>query len=116
MVHNSLVYQLSDSTEAVIQRRIEGIQRMIKIHNSPNQGEEEEEEQEEEPAIKINPAMKRHWESERKILRDADKLREILKVREEEYEKAEGSEDIKRLVPEIEMLQFVLFLVCREER
>jgi len=37
-------------------------------------------------------------------------------VREEEYEKAEGSEDIERLVPEIEMLQFVLFLVCREER
>jgi len=108
MVHNSLVYQLSDSTEAVIQRRIEGIQRMIKIHNSPNQGEEEEE-QEEEPAIKINPAMKRHWESERKILRDADKLREILKVREEEYEKAEGSEDIKRLVPEIEMLSLYCF-------
>jgi hypothetical protein len=81
MVHNSLVYQLSDSTEAVIQRRIEGIQRMIKIHNSPNQGEEEEE-QEEEPAIKINPAeetlgirekdssrcrqVKRDFESERR--------------------------------------------------
>jgi hypothetical protein len=42
MAHNSLVYRSSSSTEAVIQRRIEGIQKMIKIHNSP-QGEEEKE-------------------------------------------------------------------------
>ena len=66
--------------------------------------------------IQINPAMKKHWVSEIKILRDAprdaNKL-EILKVKEDEYEKAEDSEDIERLVPEIEMLKFVLFLVCR---
>jgi hypothetical protein len=67
--------------------------------------------------IEINPAMKRHWESEIKILRDAprdpEKLRGILKVKQQEYEKAQDREDIERLVPEIEMLKFVLFLVCR---
>ena len=74
-------------------------------------------EEEQEPVIEINPAMKRHWESEIKILRDAprdaEKLEEILKVKQEEYEKATDSKDIERLVPEIEMLKFVLFLVCR---
>jgi hypothetical protein len=113
MVHDSLVYRSSSSTEAVIQRTIEGIQRMISVNNN-SQGEEEEEE---EPAIKINPAMKRHWESEIKILRDAPrdphKLGEILKAKQAEYEKATGSEDIERLVPEIEMLRFVFFLVRR---
>ena len=69
-------------------------------------------EEEQEPVIEINPAMKRHWESEIKILRDAPrdphKLGEILKVKQKEYEKAEDSEDIERLVSEIEMLKFVL--------
>jgi hypothetical protein len=32
-----------------------------------------------------------------------------LKVKQEEYEKAEVSEDIERLVKEIEMLKLVLF-------
>jgi hypothetical protein len=62
--------------------------------------------------------MKRHLESEIKILRDAPrdekKLRVILKANQEEYEKAEDSEDIERLVPEIQMLKFGLFLVCRD--
>jgi PleD family two-component response regulator len=118
MVHNSLVYRSSSSTEAVIQRTIEGTQRLIKIHNSP-QGEGDEEEGEQEPVIQINPAMKKHWESEIKILRDAppdaEKLREILKVKQKEYDKAKDREDIERLVPEVEMLKFVLFLVCRNE-
>ena len=35
MIHDSLVYQPSSSTEeAVIQRTIEGIQRMISINNN----------------------------------------------------------------------------------
>jgi hypothetical protein len=113
MVHNSLVYRSSSSTEAVIQRTIEGIQRLIKIHNSP-QGEGDEEE-EQEPVMQINPAMKRHGESQIKILRDAPRdekrLKEILKVKEDEYEKATLAEEIQPLVTEIEMLQFVLFLV-----
>ena len=62
---------------------IEGAQRMIRINNS----------QEEEPEIiKINPAMKRHFELEIKILqnapRDEDKLRELLKLKEKENEQA----------------------------
>ena len=116
MDHDSLVYQPSSSTEAVIQRTIEGIQRMISINNS-SQGEEEGVRTGKELAIEISLAMKRHWESEIKILRDAprqpEKLREILKVKQEEYEKATDSEDIERLVPEIEMIKFVLYLVCR---
>jgi PleD family two-component response regulator len=117
MVHNSLVYRSSSSTEAIIKRTIEGIQRLIKIHNSP-QGEGDEEEEEQEPVTQTNPAMKRHWESEIKILQDAprnaDKLREILKVKQKEYDKATDRENIERLVSEIEMLKFVLFLVCRK--
>jgi hypothetical protein len=46
--------------------------------------------------------MRRHWESEIKILRDAprepEKLREILKVKQEEYEIAEDSEDIESII------------------
>jgi hypothetical protein len=92
---------------------------MISVNNNNNsQGPEEDGATTgKEPAIKISLAMKRHWESEIKILRDAprepDKLREILKVKQREYEKAMNREDIERLVPEIEMLKFVLFLVCR---
>jgi hypothetical protein len=116
MDHNSLVYQSSSSTEAVIKRTIEGIQRMISINNSQAQKEEEKGDN---SAVKINPVMKKHWESEIKILqgapRDADKLREILKAKQEEYEEAADSEDIERLVPEIEMLKFVLFLVSRNK-
>jgi hypothetical protein len=40
---------------------------------------------------------------------------EILKAKQKEYEKATDREDIERLVPEIEMLKFVLFLVCRDD-
>jgi hypothetical protein len=51
-----------------------------------------------ETVIQINPAMDRHWESEIKILREAPrdekKLREILKVKQKEYEKATNREDI----------------------
>jgi hypothetical protein len=36
-----------------------------------------------------------------------------LKAKQKEYEKAEDSEDIERLIPEIEMLKFVLHLVYR---
>jgi hypothetical protein len=62
--NDGLVYPLPDSTEAVIQRMTEGIQRMIKPYES-KEGEEGK------AVIQINPAMKRHWESEIKILRDS---------------------------------------------
>ena len=70
--------------------------------------------------IEISLAAKKHWELEIKILREAPrdpaKLREILKAKQKEYEKAQDSEDIERLIPEIEMLKFVLFLVSRNKR
>ena len=75
-----MVDTIDDSTEVVIQKMIEGAQRMIKVNNS--QGEESE--------IKINPAMKRHFELEIKTLqnapRDEAKLRELLRLKEKEDE------------------------------
>jgi hypothetical protein len=110
-----LVYPLPDSTELVIQRTIEGIQRMIRPYESKDEAEEETT----KAVIQTNPAMKRHWKSEIKILRDSPrdekKLEQILNVKQEEYDKAMNRENIERLVPEIEMLKFVLFLVCRNE-
>jgi hypothetical protein len=111
-----LVNSILDSPEVIIQRTIEGIQRMISLRN--NQGEEEKGRRTTtEPVIEISLTSKRHWELQIRTLqeapRDADKLRKILKAKQKEYEKAEDSEDIERLVPETEMLKFVLFLVCR---
>jgi hypothetical protein len=48
--------------------------------------------------------------------RDPDILRQILKAKQKEYEKAQDSEGTERLIPEIEMLKFVLFLICRNDR
>ncbi len=88
-----------DSTEVLIQRTIDGIQRMISIHNK-NQGEGEKEKEgatttttttTTEEVIEISLAAKRHWELQIRTLqeapRDPDKLREILKEKQEEYEK-----------------------------
>jgi hypothetical protein len=67
----------------------------------------------------INPIMKRHLELEIKTLqnapRDEDKLRELLKLKEKENEKATHIEDTQRLVTEIEMLKVVLYLVSRKQ-
>jgi hypothetical protein len=107
----------NSDTELVIQRAIEGIQRMIKSYASHD---DDDKATATKAAIEINPAMKKHWESEIKILREAPrdekKLREILKVKQKEYDKAKDRENIKRLVPEIEMLEFVLFLVCHRDQ
>jgi hypothetical protein len=101
----------SSAPEVVIQRTIEGIQRMIGLHN--NEGEQEKGITTEAP-IQISLAAKRHWQSEIKVLREAprdpEKLTEILKVKQKQYEKAKDSEDIERLIPEIEMLKFVLYV------
>lgn len=79
-----------------------------------------EEEKAKKAVITISAATRKHCELKIKILqdspRDADKLRQILKAKQEEYEEAEDSQDIERLIPEIEMLQFVLFLVCRDAK
>jgi hypothetical protein len=53
-----LVCSIHDSTvEVAIQEMIEAAQRMIRINYNDSQ-------QEQEPEVKINPAMKRHFELE----------------------------------------------------
>jgi tRNA A37 N6-isopentenylltransferase MiaA len=75
--------------------------------------------QEESEITRINPVMKRHFELEIETLqnapRDEDKLRELLKLKEKENEKATHIEDTQRLVREIEMLKVVLYLVSRKQ-
>ena len=115
-----MVYSIYHSTtESLIQRTIEGIQRMISLHKNEGEGEKEGATTTKE-VIEISLAAKRHWELQIRTLQDAprdpENLRQILKIKQEEYEKAEESEDIERLVPEIEMLKFLLFLICRNER
>ena len=69
MVENNndgLVYLLPDSSEVIIQRMIDGIQRMISVNNN-SQGEEEVNGAvtgKELTTIEISLAMKKHWESE----------------------------------------------------
>jgi hypothetical protein len=48
--------------------------------------------------------------------RDESKLREILEKKEREYQRAEDGKVIERLVTEIEMLKYVLFLVRKHGR
>ncbi len=82
--------------------------------------------EEEEAAARLaiimnNPATENHFELQIKTLQDAprdpDKLRELLKIKQRQYEKATVAEEIQQsLVTEIEMLQFVLFLMVRNER
>jgi hypothetical protein len=48
---------LPDSSELVIQRSIDGIQRMIRPYESKGEAEETTK----TAVIEINPAMKRHW-------------------------------------------------------
>ncbi len=68
----------------------------------------------------INPAMRRHLESEIKTLqntpRDADKLRKLLELKQRQKDEAMHIEDKQRLVTEIEMLKLVLYLVCRKQQ
>jgi hypothetical protein len=90
MVDNSnFVYSVSDSTELLIQRTIKGIQKMIRPYGSKGEAEQITK----AAVIEINPAMKRHWKSEIKILRDAprepDKL-ELLKSKQRQYEEAKN--------------------------
>ena len=45
--------------------------------------------------------------------RDAAKLRKLLEIKRRQKEEADHIEDTQRLVTEIEMLKFVVYLVCR---
>jgi hypothetical protein len=68
----------------------------------------------------INPAIKRHLELEIKTLqnapRDADKLEQLLRIKQRQKEEAMYMEDTQRLVTAIEMLRVVLYLVRRDAR
>ncbi len=98
--------------EKAIKKTIDGIQAMLNPLNMTPQEEKEK------VVIKISEATQKHFELQIRTLRDAPrdpgKLREILKVKQEDCEKADDSEYIERLVTEIEMLKFVLFLVNRD--
>jgi hypothetical protein len=65
----------------------------------------------------MNPVMKKHLELQIETLqnapRDADKLRQLLKMKVRQKEEATHIEDTERLVTEIEMLKVVFYLVCR---
>jgi len=99
----------NSTAEEIIARQIEGIQKMIKVRDIPD----------EELGIPINPAIKRHFELEIKTLREAprdkDKLRKLIKAKQIELEDAIKIEDTERLFPEVEMLRFVLCAVSRNE-
>jgi hypothetical protein len=65
-----------------------------------------------------NPIVNKHYELQIKTLlqnapRDADKLEQLLRLKERQKEEAMYMEDTQRLVTEIEMLKVVLYLVCR---
>ncbi len=109
----SLSSTINSIEEEIIARQIEGIKKMIRVHDYP----EDEEGKEQPIGIPINPAMKRHFELEIKTLRDAprdaDKLRRLLQAKLREYEDTMKIEDLERIVTEMEMLRFVLCAVCR---
>jgi hypothetical protein len=88
---------------------IDASQRMLDV-NSQVKGEPRE-------GWGINPAMKRHLELEIRTVqnapRDADKLKQLLELKQRQKEEAMHIEDTQRLVTEIEMLKFVVYLVCR---
>ena len=113
--NNGLVYSVSDSTEIIIRRHMEGIQKLL----NPQHGNTTPEEAT-AAVITNNPATQKHFELKIKTLQDAPrdpaKLRELLKIKQREYEKATLADKIQPLITEIEMLKFVLFLVCRNDR
>jgi hypothetical protein len=104
--------------ERTIKKTIDGIQTLLNPVN--NMTPEEEEMEEKMAVIKISEATQKHFNLQTKTLQDAprdpDNLRELLKVKQKEYEKAEASEDIEDLVTEIEMLKYVLYLVRKHGR
>jgi hypothetical protein len=89
---------------------------MISLHNDDDINPSSQEE-ESERIIRINPAMKRHFELEIETLqnapRDEGKLRQLLRLKVRKYEKATRMEEIHSLVTEIEVLKLVLCLVSK---
>ena len=101
---------MHDPTELAIKKMIEASQRMLRINSQGVEGRE---------GGGISPAMNRHLELEIETLqyapRDADKLRQLLKLKQRQREEAIHIEHTERLVTEIEMLEVVLYLVMRSK-
>ncbi len=87
----------------------------IRIFLNPQHGNTSDEEA--AAAIKINPATKKYAELKIKILkesaRNAGKVMKILQAKQKEYGAAQDSEEIERLITEIDALKYLLFLVRR---
>lgn len=108
--------QSSDSAvEKAIAKTIDSIRRSLNPYYDTITSEEQA-----AAVIKISEATQKHFELQIRTLQQAprgpDKLRELLKVKQKEYEKATDSQDIERLVTEIDMLEYVLFLVRKHGR
>jgi predicted metalloendopeptidase len=101
----------NNSAEEIISKKIEGIQKRIKVRDIPDE--------EKEVGYLSTPAIKRHFELEIKTLReaprDADKLRKLVNAKRRELEDAIKIEYTERLFPEVEMLRFVVCAVRRNE-
>jgi methyl coenzyme M reductase beta subunit len=106
-----LVYSVHDPTEVAIQKMIEASQSMLDVNSQGGEGA---------AGGGMNPVMKRHLELEIKTLQNApryaDKVRQLLKIKQKQKEEAMHIEDTQRLVTEIEMLKIVLYLVARDRR
>ena len=99
-----MVFSIDDSTQAVLQRKIESMQRLIR--EDPRQ------------AVQISSVTKSHFQLQIRTLqnapRDVEKLQQIIKAKERENKEATHVYETKGLVTEIEMLKFVLFLVGKD--
>jgi predicted type IV restriction endonuclease len=102
---------IPDSTEGIIWRTIEGIQKLL----NPQYGNTAMPEEQAAALTTNNPATQRHFEFQIKTLQDAprdpDRLRELLQVKQRQYAKSKVVEEIQILVTEIEMLRLVLCVV-----
>jgi hypothetical protein len=107
MIPIGLVFSIHDSTEVAIQKMIDASQRMLKMNSQ--QGE----------LGGMSPPMKKHLELEIVTLenapRDADKLEQLLQIKQRQKKEAMHIEDTQRLVTEIEMLKVVFYLVSRKQ-
>jgi hypothetical protein len=92
--YSHLVYSIYDSTEEAIKKMIEASQKII--NNQQN-------------SSVVNRDFKLKIKTlENAPIRDPDKLKRLLRLKEREKDEAMHIKDIERLVTEIEMLKVVL--------
>jgi hypothetical protein len=115
LVHPIIV---DDSTEAVIQRMIEGLRSYIREDNNGNSISGDSSNSIISPVLTTLSHIK--IQTLQNAPRDACKLGQIIKAKERqqmnEDNKARHIQDIQTSVTEIDMLKFVLFLVNRNNK